>query len=129
MGMNNTIYSTLSDCDLFIRGDTIEVWYAKEIQPRSVDAFASIADLSKMHVLLGTIGGLSCGIENTKNEMDILNMLFDALQGENYSSNGEARHIVRKCGTDHTSMSVGDVIRFKHGNIYVCDIIGWQICH
>ena len=56
------------------------------------------ATLKRTHKLLGTVG--------THNPDEIFNMM----QGEAWSPNGEARAFISHLGIHHTSMSVGDVI-------------------
>lgn len=45
------------------------------------------------------------------NEMVALEAIFVAMQGENWSPNGEARPLLEALDLEHTSMSVGDVVR------------------
>jgi len=53
--------------------------------------------------------------------------VFMMMQGEVWSPNGEARSLIQKLGLDHTSMSVGDVLRIVDDDVwYVCDMIGWK---
>lgn len=62
--------------------------------------------------------------------------LFSAMQGDNWSPNGEARPLIKEKGLHHTSMSVGDIARFEEdgawegtrflqGSLLMCDISGW----
>lgn len=51
--------------------------------------------------------------------------VFIALQGENWSPNGEARTLIRELGADHTSMSSGDIIETSDG-FYVVSFIGFE---
>lgn len=55
-----------------------------------------------------------------------LDNAFWLLQGENWSPNGEARDFIREKGTDHTSMSVGDIL-FDPDTLtsHFCCSIGW----
>jgi hypothetical protein len=43
--------------------------------------------------------------------------VFSMMQGENWSPQGEARDMINKSGTGHTSMSVGDIM--KVGSTYL----------
>jgi len=45
--------------------------------------------------------------------------IFALMQGENWSPEGEANGIVRKSGTGHTSMSVGDIIKIGNKTLFV----------
>ncbi len=58
-----------------------------------------IEDLARTHVFL-------CEIE-----ADSLDGVWWAMQGENWSPNGEARELIQARGLCHTSMSIGDVIQ------------------
>ena len=101
-------YKSLSDCPLFKEGDEVEVWYMNEgffsdgIMGNSGDIDPK--NLNKTHVLLGTIDGFTNGIV-FENEQ-IADRLFFLLQGERWSSNGEARELILDKGLFHTSMSV-----------------------
>jgi hypothetical protein len=77
-------------------GDT-GVYYAKN--PRfSLDQDLDAGHLNKTHALVGYV--------NEKNP----NKVFEMMQGEIWSPNGEARSLISKLGLRHTSMSVGDVV-------------------
>ena len=52
--------------------------------------------------------------------------VFHAMQGENWSPNGEAIDLILSRGLDHTSMSVGDVVRDGDGVYWMCDSFGWS---
>jgi len=47
------------------------------------------------------------------------------MQGECWSPKGEATMMIRKCGADHTSMSVGDVIKIRH-QLWICCPTGFE---
>ena len=52
---------------------------------------------------------------------------FGLMQGENWSPNGKANSLIRYVGTDHTSMSVGDVVVDEAtGVLYYCAPCGWE---
>jgi hypothetical protein len=117
--------ATLNSCPLFPEGDDVEVWYSKTeyFGPFNLGEYAEFdpQDLSKTHILLGTT-------DRPKDEKnrESLSRLFIDLQGENWSPNGEANFLIRRLGLSHTSMSVGDVIRFKTGEVYFCKPISWS---
>lgn len=55
-----------------------------------------------------------------------LEEVFVVMQGERWSPNGEARELIKAAGLQHTSMSVGDIIREKSTNrVWECDLVGW----
>lgn len=57
-----------------------------------------------------------------------LEEVFVAMQGENWSPNGEARDLIRDLGLMHTSMSVGDMILdCSTRNLYCCDMVGFKL--
>jgi len=68
-----------------------------------------IKNLKKTHVLLGSVKG-------TNKEK-----LFDPLQGEKWSPNGEAYDLIDQSGTMHTSMTVGDIIEIQD-KFYMADL-------
>lgn len=51
---------------------------------------------------------------------------FRLMQGENWSPNGEARELLQALGLNHTSMSVGDVLRDEEGMYWECLERGWR---
>ena len=60
-------------------------------------------------------------------EAENLNQVFDMMQGENWSPNGEARDLIRSLGLKHTSMSVGDIaVNMGDGTAWMCAVIGWS---
>jgi hypothetical protein len=85
-----------------------EIWYTRVAMGRDLrmgldfcmehGCMPDVMALSKTHIMLGRI--------KSKAKKDI----FLALQGENWSPNGEARTLIKAVGLAHTSMSVGDII-------------------
>jgi hypothetical protein len=55
-----------------------------------------------------------------------LEHVFSAMQGENWSPNGEARPLIEAKGLQHTSMSVGDVIVDEKGIKHVVACFGFE---
>ena len=51
--------------------------------------------------------------------------LWIAMQGENWSPNGEARSLIKDKGLQHTSMSVGDIAVDEKGTAWIVDQFGW----
>ena len=101
-------------------GTQIEIWYMrpeffrdfsfgeiKEFDPKNLD---------KTHIMLGTIGGLP-GLPlsfSTEIRQRILNAIFPAMQGEFWGRDvAQANALVKARELGHSSMSVGDVVRFK----------------
>lgn len=100
-----------------------EVWYWKTEFARDLgmglnwlqthpEWYPEPYNLSKSHVMLGRV--------DSKDP----EKLFWALQGENWSPNGEARSLIKSLGLDHTSVSVGDILVID-GMAYFCDNVGW----
>jgi len=141
-------YKSLTDCPFFQAGDEVEIWYMRPAffpegimgNSNSVDN----SDLSKTHILLGSIsptlvsnGGARIELvhplpsfaewssSGEAKEM-LADRLFVLLQGEKWSPKGEAKELILDKGLLHTSMSVGDVIRFKNGEILFCSNTGWK---
>lgn len=88
----------------------LEIWYMKPEFFRDgimgydwlvkYNLVPDVNDLTKTHVLLREIE--AGGLDNA----------YSIQQGENWSPNGEARPLIEEKGLKHTSMSVGDIIRY-----------------
>lgn len=111
-------WSTLNDAAQLVaqRGPTYatalaegdcEVWYARSSRDLGMGY-----DFCKEHGLLPKAGKLTdTHVLLGKVDADAnMSRIFEALQGECWSPNGEARSLIRKLELSHTSMSVGDVI-------------------
>jgi hypothetical protein len=72
------------------------------------------ANLEKTHIFLKDIN--SKGLET----------VFMAMQGENWSPNGEARPLIEEKGLRHTSMSVGDIAVDEAGKAWLVDRFGFK---
>jgi hypothetical protein len=59
-------------------------------------------------------------------EASSLDTAFQEMQGENWSTQGEARPILERLGLTHTSMSVGDAVRDEKGTYWECVERGWR---
>ena len=59
-------------------------------------------------------------------EADGLDDAWRQMQAEHWSPNGEARPLLERLGLNHTSMSVGDVIRDEEGTYWECLDLGWR---
>jgi len=96
------------------KGDT-EVWYMRDawFSRGIMGEEPNPHDLQKTHILLGKIG------------LTDLEEIFAAMQGENWSPNGEAKMLILGAGLGHTSMSVGDVVRIGD-KIWLCKNTGWK---
>jgi len=106
------MYKKLSDAANLAPGDT-EIWYQKPDFFGRYGKGTDPQDLSKTHILLGTIG------------IAKLETIFGALQGENWSPNGEARQLIQEKGLAHTSMSCGDIAVID-GTVWLCAAFGWD---
>ena len=110
--------------DLFNCGGRTEIWYMKPEYFRScvfgyehMKRHGKLPDkdnLSETHVLLGVI-------PETDEER-----IFSQLQGEMWSPKGQARKFISSKGLQHTSMSIGDIIRKEDGEVCVVDTVGWR---
>ena len=101
-----------------------QVWYMKPdwfrdgIMGDEPNAF----DLAKTHVLLKEIE-----IPAGKNYDAECETIWVAMQGENWSPNGEARPLIEEKGLRHTSMSVGDVlVESDSGNAFLVVSVGFK---
>ena len=57
---------------------------------------------------------------------DALAVIYQQMQGECWSPNGEARPIIEKLALSHTSMSLGDLIVDPEGHIHRVAAIGFE---
>ena len=94
------MFKSLNDT---IPAGTTEIWYQtkstwENVSFRSSPEF-SLATLEDTHIHLGSI--------NLERKEDV----FRAMQGENWSPEGEARDLIEDKGLVHTSMSVNDIIK------------------
>ena len=80
---------------------------------RGLDLNAVLADLDNTHTRIGRV-----------NETD-LSEIFNMMQGEVWSPNGEANTMPAMSKTGHTSMSMGDVIMLPNGSAYMVDFSGF----
>lgn len=134
--MNTNQYNELCDCPLFACGSDYTVFYAKKISFYFDMGYANFEDfifdsfgktesiINEQYVRIGSFSGLARypGVGGT----DMLNLVYDALQGENWSPNGEAKTLIASCGASHTSMSVGDAVLMQNSGVfYVCAPTGW----
>lgn len=55
-----------------------------------------------------------------------LEEVFWRMQGEIWSPNGEARELIMSKGLQHTSMSVGDVVKDPEGEYHVVANVGFK---
>ena len=113
------MYKSLED--VYPAGPT-EIWYWKSdngrdfmmgmkwLSERGVEV--TKASLQDTHVKIGTIA-------ETDPEK-----VYGMMQGENWSPEGEARELISKSGSGHTSMSVGDVLVIG-GKLQMVDRFGF----
>jgi hypothetical protein len=113
------MYKSLED--VYPAGPT-EIWYWKSdngrdfmmgmkwLSERGVEV--TKATLQDTHVKIGTIA-------ETNPEK-----VYSMMQGENWSPEGEARELISKSGSGHTSMSVGDVLVIG-GKLQMVDRFGF----
>jgi hypothetical protein len=118
-------YNSLNDAPLpELQPGPAKVWYAKPgpamdlaYGQRNASQYRGVvidpANMEKTHVLLGEIAGAGT-----------LEQVWMALQGENWSPNGEARNLIERLGLSHTSMSIGDCIEVD-GRVMMVEFCGW----
>lgn len=87
-----------------------EVWYARNLRDLSMGA-----EFCKKHGLLPKAGKLSVthALVGKVDADGNMSRIYEAMQAEMWSPNGEARSLISGLGLSHTSMSVGDVIVVK----------------
>lgn len=108
-------YRKLSDAaeatgDPRYAGRGTEIWYVKPkfgrdfrmgpefLKEQGIPIPTQTADLTETHILLGEVG------ERDPEEV------YEMMQGEFWSPEGQARGLISRLGLHHTSMSVGDVL-------------------
>ena len=94
-----------------------QIWYMRpEFFSKGITGTAqpNAANLIATHVHLKDI------------ETDGIPAAYQAMQGEVWSPNGEARELIQSKGLRHTSMSVGDVIIDDVGNAHVVSTVGFK---
>ena len=70
-------------------------------------------NLEATHILLGSV------LEKT------LEHIWQMMQGDVWSPNGEAWRLIKSKGLRHTSMSVGDVVVMR-GTAHVANVVGFK---
>jgi len=122
----NMSYTSLNDAavtnPILAAGET-KIWYTKFLAGRDMrmglrfitehNMLPDTKNLAATHVLIGSIKG-----------SDDLEKVFMAMQGENWSPEGQAREMIRALNTN-TSMSVGDIIE-TNGKFYFVDSFGFS---
>jgi len=106
-------YTSLADA--YPPGGT-QVWYWKQEYARDMmtqhGTRPDPSDLQKTHVLIGTL---------TETDPETI---FHMMQGEAWSPMGEAKTMIGKSGSGHTSMSVGDIL-VVNGQVKMVDNAGF----
>lgn len=125
---NNSKYVTWDDVADFLQEDdyvagTVEIWYAKLGYGRDAtmgydwlakeEMLPDPKNLRKTHVLLGTTN------------VTKMNKIYSMMQGHKWSPGGMARNLIKKKRLNHTSMSVGDLIKMGT-TIYMVDKTGFR---
>ena len=105
----------------YLRGDT-QIWYMRPdyfhdgiMGYDDCEANGKLPDwrhLADTHRFLGAIS------ESNHDKV------FDMMQGDNWSPNGEGRTLVQSSGLKHTSMSTGDLI-VSHNQVFMVDRMGF----
>jgi hypothetical protein len=125
--------------DVFAAGD-LEVWYMSPNHFRDgiCGAKPDRNNLGATHIKLGAIAPCPSGPSSSPERAAILKTLgqysvneldevWQKLQGEFWSPNGEARTMLRALGLKHTSMSVGDCFRFANGEVWIVAAVGFEL--
>jgi hypothetical protein len=116
-------YKTLNDT---LPHGTIEVWYMKPEHFRDgiTGAKPEAEFLDRTHTLLGKVGSWASTPQPVTPEL--LDKLWQALQGERWSPNGEARSLIHSKGLKHTSMSVGDCFKLNNDDVWIVAAEGFE---
>lgn len=94
-----------------LRPGTTQIWYRLNSRFQCDQVF----EPGITHALIGAI-------EGTDKES-----IYWAMQGEEWSPDGEANDLIEASGTQHTSMSVGDVILIE-GVAWMVAFTGFEGC-
>ncbi len=115
-------YENLTDAPNLHEG-VIRVWYMQpNFFPLGIQGeIPRPEDLDTTHILLGSLRK-DAGTLITA----MLDELWIALQGENWSPNGEARSLIRSKGLQHTSMSIGDCFMLPNGDCWIAALGGFK---
>lgn len=57
---------------------------------------------------------------------ECLEEVYSEMQGENWSPNGEARPLIELKKVDHTSMSIGDIVKNDMDQYFMVDYFGFK---
>lgn len=120
-------YKTLSDAPNLQVG-TIEVWYMRpgffRFGTQGARPNHDPDNLCWTHIHLGSIRSNATTPQPMSPEL--LDELWVALQGENWSPFGEARGLIQSKGLEHTSMSIGDCFRLPNGEVWIVSREGFK---
>lgn len=94
-----------------------EIWYMKKnwFVQGICGKSPNIKKLGETHIHL-------LDLEDEKLNLD---QIFAKMQAENWSPNGEASDLIKSKGLGHTSMTIGDIVKYG-GLIYMIDIFGFK---
>ena len=112
-------YTDINDAIVYRSGFTLgqtSIWYKKSWSaenPFIIINPPTKEDFKNSHVYLGSIHEIN------------LDRIFELMQSEIWSPNGEARYLIESHGLKHTSMSVGDIIGIK-SEYYIVDLFGFK---
>lgn len=98
-------------------GRDFAVYYA--INPKFVpDPSLTVSRLAQTHCRVMSIRIRDGNDGNMFMDKILLQRVFERMQCENWSPNGEAKEVIRALNLHHTSMSAGDVIYDRAKQIY-----------
>lgn len=99
-----------------------EVWYRRDPLFRS-DPHLTAANLENTHAYIGFVEQES---SLPQDHTSLLGYVYQVMQGEIWSSWGQAKHLLARRGVHHTSMSVGDVVVTPSGLAFEVDDLGFR---
>ena len=104
MGYYKAHYLKIDELD---REERLDIQFGKKLP--------SVADLERTHAPIGTVMA------------DHLEHVFMKMQAENWSPCGEARELIEKSKTGHTSMCMGDVVEdLATKKFYFVAMVGFE---
>lgn len=104
-----------------------QIFYATAETFRNCFDSAEFADAINLKDLTAThrpVASIQTEDEDWDERTD-LSTIFNQMQGEIWSPNGEARDVILTAGLSHTSMSVGDVVVTEWGGVWLVKEVGF----
>lgn len=109
----------------------VKIWYFRpeiatqmllgSIRVGAAEVIVSAETIAVTHILLGSVA-MATALAGDHIDFEVV---YNRMQGESWSPNGEARDLILAKGLSHTSMSTGDVIEYD-GHFYIVCNFGFD---